>query len=146
MKKHFVAGGIAAVAVIGGVAVNHQGGGVTRAPVRGAVLSSAPTDAVICTPGYPDTVRPSSSYTTSLKIKQMTQWHLGGKTSDYEEDHLISLELGGDPRSPDNLWPQKWPEARKKDQEENALHRDVCAGRMTLGAAQEKIRRDWAKK
>jgi hypothetical protein len=31
---------------------------------------------------------------------------LVGNPKDYEEDHLISLELGGAPRDPKNLWPQ----------------------------------------
>jgi hypothetical protein len=26
----------------------------------------------------------------------------------YEEDHFISLELGGHPRDPKNLWPEMW--------------------------------------
>src|SRR5216683_2609243 len=26
----------------------------------------------------------------------------------YEEDHLVSLELGGHPRDPRNLWPERW--------------------------------------
>src|SRR5947207_6870373 len=43
----------------------------------------------------------------------------------YEVDHLIPRELGGadDVR---NLWPQRWPDARQKDRDENRLHRAVC--------------------
>jgi len=57
----------------------------------------------------------------------------------YEFDHLIPRELGGadDVR---NLWPQPIAEARVKDRQENRLHRDVCAGRLSLAAAQREMR------
>jgi hypothetical protein len=65
--------------------------------------------------------------------------------SHYEVDHLIPRELGGadDER---NLWPQPWTgtyNAHQKDRLENALHRAVCAGTVTLAHAQEAIRSDW---
>src|SRR5712664_1376623 len=80
--------------------------------------------------------------------------------SHYEEDHLISLELGGNPRDQKNLWPEMWgtlnqpltsrgpfpPEivgAKAKDTVENALHTEVCAGTLTLKAAQTIIAADW---
>ena len=50
----------------------------------------------ICISGWTATVRPSSSYTTELKIKQIGQYgYKVTATSACEEDHLISLELGG---------------------------------------------------
>lgn len=60
----------------------------------------------------------------------------------YELDHLVSLELGGD-NTVANLWPEPWSDARRKDQVENALHRRVCSGAMTIEAAQARIARDW---
>lgn len=56
-----------------------------------------------------------------------------------EFDHLIPRELGGadDVR---NLWPQRWTEAHVKDQEENRLHRAVCAGTLTLQQARDQMR------
>jgi hypothetical protein len=63
----------------------------------------------------------------------------------YEIDHLVPLELGGSNRA-SNLWPE--PEGvllgyRQKDRVENYLHREVCAGRMTLESAQRAIATDW---
>lgn len=60
----------------------------------------------------------------------------------YEVDHLVPRELGG---ADDllNLWPQPWVgegNAHVKDHEENRLHRSVCAGAMTLTAAQRSMR------
>jgi hypothetical protein len=62
-----------------------------------------------------------------------------------ELDHLISRELGGadDVR---NLWPQSrsgpW-NSKMKDRLENRLHREVCAGRITLEDAQRGEIQDW---
>jgi hypothetical protein len=69
-------------------------------------------------------------------------WSEHGK---YEFDHLIPRELGG-ADDVTNLWPQPWTgphNARQKDRLENALHRAVCAGQLSLRDAQESIRRDW---
>jgi hypothetical protein len=55
----------------------------------------------------------------------------------YEEDHLLSLELDGAPRSTRNLWPQPWSQARRDDNGiEARLHRQLCDGTLTLRQAQ----------
>lgn len=62
-----------------------------------------------------------------------------------EIDHLISRELGGADK-PENLWPQPYtqhPGAHEKDWLENQLHKEVCAGTITLANAQKQIRTDW---
>lgn|SRR5262245_26427383 len=98
----------------------------------------------ICVPGYTKTVRPSASYTNKLKIVQIKQYrYVDTNPADYEEDHLISLELGGDPTDPHNLWPQRGAGPNPKDRIENRLHRDVCAGRISLNEAQTAIATDW---
>ncbi len=107
--------------------------------------------ATICNPAWSTkSERPPVSYTTPLKVAQLQQLNYADqKTQDYEEDHLISLELGGSPTATANLWPEPYTAsvadggARSKDQVENYLHRQVCAGRMTLQAAQQQIVRDW---
>jgi hypothetical protein len=58
-----------------------------------------------------------------------------GKGVCCEIDHKVPRELGG-ADDPSNLWPQPWVEAALKDAEENFYHRAVCAGTMTLFAAQ----------
>lgn len=113
------------------------------ASVTGVLASPAPTLAQLCTPGYTATVRPPAAYTTALKRRQMAAWHLTGPTSAFEEDHLSPLELGGDPRSEANLWPEPISEAHVKDLDENALHTAVCSHRMTLADAQHRILTDW---
>jgi hypothetical protein len=93
-------------------------------------------------------IRPPSSYTSALKRRQMRDLGLDGPTAEYEEDHLISLELGGHPTDPANLWPERYqprPGAREKDTVENYLHRQVCEQKMTLRDAQQAIAVDWYK-
>src|SRR5437879_674268 len=51
----------------------------------------------ICVRGWTATVRPPPSYTSALKVRQLHDFALPGPASAYQEDHLISLELGGDP-------------------------------------------------
>jgi hypothetical protein len=68
--------------------------------------------------------------------------------SDFEEDHLIPLALGGAPYDPRNLWPEPrasadgW-NASVKDELEAALPRLVCSGRVSLADAQRAIATDW---
>jgi hypothetical protein len=98
----------------------------------------------ICKSGYTDTVRPSAKYTNKLKKQQIIQYGYADKNpQDYEEDHLVSLELGGDPKDPRNLWPESPRNPNPKDRVENALHRAVCDGKMKLAEAQQEIAADW---
>ena len=60
-----------------------------------------------------------------------------GPLSAYQEDHLISLELGGDPTDPRNLWPEPYPRASAVDQIENELNAKVCDGSLSLRDAQD---------
>jgi hypothetical protein len=62
----------------------------------------------------------------------------GPADSAYQEDHLISLELGGNPTDPRNLWPEPYPRASQVDQIENELNAQVCDGSLTLAQAQQK--------
>jgi hypothetical protein len=92
----------------------------------------------ICTRGWTRTVRPPVSYTNALKVKQMREYGETGAPSDYQEDHLISLELGGAPADPRNLWPEPYPRAAAVDAIENELNAKVCSGAMSLADAQRK--------
>jgi hypothetical protein len=113
------------------------------APPPGALnpqVMQANISTTICALGWTGTVRPPVQYTNALKRRQMAERHLPGKPDDYEENHLIPLELGGHPTDLKNLWPQPLAQARRKGRLELALNRAVCAGRMTLGVAQQTIK------
>jgi hypothetical protein len=60
----------------------------------------------ICKHGWTRTIRPPTDYTNELKQKQMREYGVGGSPARYQEDHLISLELGGHPTDARNLWPE----------------------------------------
>ncbi|MFI5036683.1 MAG: hypothetical protein ACHQFZ_10820, partial [Acidimicrobiales bacterium] len=103
----------------------------------------------ICVSGYSSSVRPPESYTEALKYRQLDGgYNLRGDTraSDYEEDHLIPLEVGGSPTSVKNLWPEPrdttW-NASRKDALENTMHRLVCDGAVSLAAARRVFTTNW---
>ena len=126
-------------------------------------VTQATIHRTICKAGWTKTIRPPASYTNSLKVVQLRAMKTTDKSpTHYEEDHFISLELGGHPRDPRNLWPEMWGThatpltargpfpahlvgAKSKDAVENALHRAVCSGSMSLRDAQHIIVTDWFK-
>lgn len=88
-------------------------------------------------------LRPPTSYTGKLKAIQMKEYGLKKPIGSYEEDHLISLQLGGNPVDPRNLWPEFPHSINQKDVFEGFLKRQVCAGAITLAQAQQDIATDW---
>ena len=123
-----------------------------RARTPGAInpaVTQADIGDTICVSGWTSTIRPSSSVTTALKESQLASGYAyqgDTSTSDYEEDHLISLELGGAPSNPANLWPEPYnsPEgARVKDLVENKLRSLVCSHTISLATAQHAIAANW---
>ena len=68
----------------------------------------------------------------------MREYGVGGSPAEYQEDHLISLELGGHPTDPRNLWPEPYPRAAEVDSVENELNAKVCSGAMSLSDVQLK--------
>lgn len=98
----------------------------------------------ICVPGYTKKVR---NVPASVKKQVYAEYGITSRRpGQFEVDHLISLELGGS-NSVKNLWPQSYVtqpwNAHVKDQLENALHDDICAGRIPLQQAQQEIATDW---
>ncbi len=105
------------------------------------------TEQQLCTPGYTATVR----NVTDKEARQvfvnygLESKYLTEERGNYEVDHFISLELGGN-NDVSNLWPEPYepkPGARQKDIVETSLHHRVCAKELTLGQAQEIIKHDW---
>jgi hypothetical protein len=90
----------------------------------------------ICKRGWTRTIRPPVSYTNGLKHQGLLTYRLRGPPSRYQEDHLISLELGGHPTDPRNLWPEPYPRAAAVDRRENELNARVCGGKLSLADAQ----------
>jgi hypothetical protein len=82
-----------------------------------------------------------------LKVEQIAELHLPGAVTDYEEDHRMPLELGGDPRAPHNLSPEAHlslgGQSETKDNDENAFKDQVCSGQETLVQAQQSFVSKW---
>ena len=128
-----------------GVAPGGAGAGAPILPdpaLTPGVLNPAVTQATIartiCVKGWTGLIRPPSSYTTELKREQMEELGRPGSLSDYQEDHFISLGLGGHPTDPRNLWPQPYPRAAEVDRIEVELHDGVCSGELSLAEAQRR--------
>jgi hypothetical protein len=75
--------------------------GATNPRVTQANLAST-----VCKSGYTASIRPPAGITGREKKASEAAYGFTGKASTTEYDHLISLELGGDPNSPLNLWPE----------------------------------------
>ena len=116
--------------------------GATNSDVTQATISIT-----ICVTGYAAQIRPAATYMNSLKIDQMRAYGYAAEApGDFEEDHLIALELGGDPRDPKNLWPERLTGgsgALQKDRVENWAHDEICAGRMMLADGQRRMAENW---
>jgi hypothetical protein len=139
---------VAVVAVVTWILYPRSGASPRRGVVRaswsmtpGALnpdVTQATIRTTICTKGWTRTVRPPVSYTNALKLLQMQKYGLHGPPSSVQEDHLISLELGGNPSDPRNLWPEPYPRASQVDQIENQLNALICSGRITLAEGQRR--------
>lgn len=101
--------------------------------------------------GYTSSIRPPASVTGKEKALNAKSYAYTGALSDAEYDHLISLQLGGDPNDPRNLWLEPPDPGHKagtgvnnaKDPVETKLHTAVCSGKITLAQAQHAIVTDW---
>jgi hypothetical protein len=113
----------------------------TPGAVRGGVSL-----ATICGYGYSPSVRPPESYTEPLKFKQMREYGLTGHASQYEEDHLVPLSIGGAPTDSANLWPEPRTgpyNAEEKDQLETWVARMACSHQIPLARLQQEMAEDW---
>ena len=103
----------------------------------------------ICRSGYAGSVRPPESVTDAEKIASAAAYGYTGSFRIAEYDHLVPLELGGDPNDPANLWvepndlPGATSTANGKDLLEGRLNHLVCSGRVPLATAQQAIATDW---
>ncbi len=112
-------------------------------------VTPATLHTTICKAGWTATVRPPVSITNKEKLANMAAYGDGKKTSSFEYDHLVPLELGGAVNDARNLWPEPdYPVhsgfyLNPKDRLERTLNRRVCAGTMSLAQAQRAIAVDW---
>jgi hypothetical protein len=116
---------------------------------RNPAVTQATIKTTICKPGYTATIRPPASVTGAEKKLSEQAYGTTSSPGITEYDHLLSLEDGGDPNDPRNLWPEP-PDPghthginNRKDPVETKLKSAVCAGRVTLSAAQQALVQDW---
>src|SRR5919198_5126235 len=116
---------------------------VQISPRRGCARArglEAKRSKTVCVKGWTATMRPPTSYTNASRSGSSPPGTTPTRTHHYEEDHLISLELGGAPWSKKSLWPEPHSQSAKSDPRENAWHRLLCSGTLTLKQAQARAR------
>jgi hypothetical protein len=114
-------------------------------------VSQATLAATVCRSGYTSGIRPPVGITSREKDANAKSYGYTQSLRDAEYDHLVSLELGGDPNDARNLWveppsPDHTPGSgpnNDKDKVEARLHTAVCKNQVTLSAAQQAIAHDW---
>jgi len=101
----------------------------------------------ICTSGYTATIRPSVTYTNSIKKAELLAKGLSWKDApQYELDHIVPLEVGGHPSHIENLAIQSWvgaSGAHVKDALETRVKKLVCAGKISLVEGQQCFLAGW---
>jgi hypothetical protein len=105
---------------------------------------AAATRSAVCRSGYAHSVRnvPAATRQAVYRAYGLSRRFDG---ADGELDHLVSLELGGS-NAAANLFPEAAaprPGSHEKDRLENALHAEICSGRLALSRAQRLIAVDW---
>jgi hypothetical protein len=100
----------------------------------------------VCVKGHTKTIRPPSLH-EPLKKQQIRAYdYTDTNPKHYEEDYLVPLSIGGNPRDPRNLRPEPRNSelnAAKKDDLKFVLYRKVCANEISLKDAQTEIASNW---
>jgi hypothetical protein len=101
----------------------------------------------ICKPGYADTVSPPVDEMMAHKNRLLAERGIDAEDStEYALDRRVPILLGGAPDAPDNFDLLPWGGHRGERRKEllaAKLKRCVCAGKMSLSAAQAAIAGDW---
>jgi hypothetical protein len=92
----------------------------------------------ICTSSWASSQSPAKAFLDALKARQLRASG-NGPPAAFVEDHLIPIELGGSARSSLNLWPEPRERVAASNLVERRLRAQVCAGALTLAAAQSSI-------
>ena len=140
------AAAVLAVGVLGGFGTGpgrpefspHRASWILTPGVANPDVTQENIDETICKSGWTRTIRPPTDYTNALKVEQMEAYDRKGTVSDYQEDHLISLEVGGHPTDPRNLWPEPIDRALDVDGIENQLNEQICSRQITLREGQQR--------
>ena len=133
--------GAACLAVVAVLALASPVGAVSPNPslTPGATdprVTQADVASTICRRGYTSTVR---NVATQTKHKVYVAYGISRAAQrGYVIDHLVPLEVGG-ANGITNLWPETKTDAKAKDALENQMHAAVCAGTVSLAAAQAKF-------
>ena len=100
----------------------------------------------ICKRGYVLPKGLPASISNPERQGALSAYGLDAKVKGYRYDHLVGMSIGGAPNVAANLWPlvaQGPYSAIAKSKLESKLHRLVCRGQLSLGAAQHAEASNW---
>lgn len=114
-------------------------------------VTQASIASTICRSGYTSSIRPPESITEPEKRANARSYAYSGSLGVAEYDHLVPLEVGGDPNDRRNLWvepPSPGHLASQgvnnpKDAVEDEARSLVCNHEVTLAAMQNAIAANW---
>jgi hypothetical protein len=104
---------------------------------RYSKVTQATIKSTICKSGWTKTIRPAGELyecaqegaAGALELRRPEPLPLRGGPPD------LARASAARPRSHRNLWPEPWSQAHKSDPRENAWHKKVCNGTLTLRQA-----------
>jgi len=114
-------------------------------------VTQATITSTICRSGYTSQIRPPESVTGPEKVANARSYGYRGSLGVAEYDHLVPLELGGDPNDPRNLWveppsPGHNPASgvnNPKDAIEGQARSLVCSHTVALARMQAALVSNW---
>ena len=114
-------------------------------------VTQATIASTICRSGYTATIRPPASVTNVEKRANAKSYGYKTTLTQTEYDHLVPLELGGDPNDRRNLWVEPPSPGHKasqtfhnpKDSIETKAKTLVCKGIVPLATMQRAIAYNW---
>ena len=120
--------------------------GALNPKVRQSTIGST-----ICRSGYTSAIRPPESVTEPEKRANARSYAYTGSLGVAEYDHLVPLEVGGDPNDRRNLWVEPPSPGHvsslgvnnPKDAVENQARALVCDHQVSLAAMQNAIAANW---
>jgi hypothetical protein len=88
-------------------------------------------------------MRPGERHAERIKLALLDRYQATEPSASYVLDDLVAIEDGGSPTDPRNMWPQPIAQAQQKTAIDEYLHREICAGKLTVGQAARVLEGDW---
>ena len=113
------------------------------APGATDAQAAAHPQQTICLRRHASSVIPSERDAERIKLALLDRYQATEPSASYVLDQLVAIEDAGSPTDRRNMWPQPIAQAKQKDAIEDYLHREICAGKVTVQQAARVLEGDW---